>query len=343
MAAGVETLMSRLISERILDSDRVNSLSAAGERLYVRWYLITDKDGVAPADPTVLREKLFPKKPKLNVPTVKTWADEVIASGLVMPIKGKNGEPYVRFYRFRDFNKLKHGGTYDVGGIEGMTGESSADEGRVIPSMRGRSSGGEGGIIPPKHPEELEKPRPDVDERYDEKNDVYRPASSTSDQEPDIPNSGSSPCLTDRGGPNPDPAVASGTSTKKPAQKAKPAAAPQQSGDPLRCWSQDTGDVPAERIRLCVRWKLDLAPEDWYRKNITAKALATPGFVRKLAAECPDSAVIEKAVNAARRIEWKYDPNCPHNCDRGKITFLPEGKKFPQTRRCECLHKVEVA
>jgi hypothetical protein len=336
--------MSRLISERILDSDKVNSLSVAGERLYVRWYLITDKNGVAPADPAVLREKLFPKKPKLNVPTVKMWADEVIASGLVTPIKGKNGEPYVRFYRFHDFNqKLKHGGTYDVGIIEGMTGGSSADEGGVIPTMRGVSLGGEDGIIPPKSPEKLENQSPDVDERYDEKNDVYKPTSSTSDQEPDCPNSGSSSCLRELACPNPDPALTSDTPAKMPVQKAKPAAAPQQSGDPLRGWSQNTGDVPAERIRLCVRWKLDLAPEDWYRKNITPKALGTPGFIKKLDTECPDSAVIEQAIRAARRVEWKYDPNCPHHCDRGKITFIPEGKRFPQTKHCECFHEVEVA
>ena len=54
--------------------------------------------------------------------------------------------------------------------------------------------------------------------------------------------------------------------------------------DTLRDWSEDVGDVPAERIRLCVRFKLDLDPSEkereYYRANITRASLSRPSSSR---------------------------------------------------------------
>jgi len=139
-----------------------------------------------------------------------------------------------------------------------------------------------------------------------------------------------------------------GTDPVQPAAAARPVATPSPArssngkADPLRDWSEDVDGVPAERIRLCVRWKLDLEPEDWYLANITTKALTHPKFVHKLVSECPDSGVIEKTIKAARKMRIVWDEKCPHHCQRGKITFTPEGEQFPVTKHCECLHWEEI-
>lgn len=129
----------------------------------------------------------------------------------------------------------------------------------------------------------------------------------------------------------------------KPAPKAQPAAAKQPVADPLRNWSEEVDGVPAERIRLCVRFMLDIKRDPWFTSNISVAALRRPGFLHKLVDECPPDSEIQKQVKATIKTEWKYAPNCPQKCNKGKIRFTPEGSKFAETRHCECFHEVEVA
>jgi len=123
----------------------------------------------------------------------------------------------------------------------------------------------------------------------------------------------------------------------------KPAVAARPKADPLRTWDEEVDGVSGERIRSCVRFMLDIKKEPWFITNISVAALRRPGFLHKLVDECPSDAEIQKQLKATIKTKWEFDPDCPHKCDRGKISVSRPGSLFPIVEHCECLHEVEVA
>ena len=161
---------------------------------------------------------------------------------------------------------------------------------------------------------------------------------SLSPEEPhtECPKCGFYPCQQKLFCPKPDSPVL----VKK---AAKPAVAKRPAADPLRNWDEEVDGVPGERIRLCVRFMLDIKKEPWFISNISVAALRRPGFLHKLVDECPSDAEIQKQLKATIKTKWDFDAACPHKCDRGKISVNRPGSLFPIVEHCECLHEVELA
>jgi hypothetical protein len=302
--------MPRMLNERIYRSQKINRLSVGAERLYYRWLVSTDRCGVAPANPETLRSQLFPLKSKMNMKTLQLWIGEVIKSGLVEPIKSKNGEPLVRFYRFDDFNKVKYGAVF-------MIDESDSSEG--MSPIHGKdesgSSGGESGSSvdeaksgPPNPKQKRDSQGPEVEVEVN-KQSKQKSAESAQSENP-------SPCPT-------------------PVQK------PETKPDP-RHWDRDVDGVPAERIRLCVRYKLDVEKDAYYRKQISVASLTRAPkytFLHRLVDSCPESAQIERELNSQVKTTWIWDDPCPHGCRQGRIRTLNE-RGIPKVRLCECYRQV---
>lgn len=170
----------RLLSNDMLKSERVNRLSGNAERTWVRWMLHSDKNGVAPANLEELRGLIYPTKPRLSMTYFSQWVQEIYDVGLVLPRKGKDGKPLVKFYNFEKYNgKLNFGKTFDVDDQpEGMSSthsgyESDSSEG-MSPTDRGVSVeliSPSVELIEQKSPTILAKPTPDVDVKKMERND----------------------------------------------------------------------------------------------------------------------------------------------------------------------------
>jgi len=303
--------MARLLNERIYLSEKINSLSVGAERLYYRWLVSTDKRGVAPADPDTLRSRLFPLKPKINKKTIQLWMEEVIKVGLALPIKSKNGEPLVRFYRFEDFNKVKYGAVFNTDDSDSSGGMSSSHGKDESGSSGGESasSGGEAKSCPPNPQQNRDSQGPEVEVEVN-KQSKQKTAESAQSENP--------------------------TPRSNPAQK------PEANRDPLRGWDRDVDGVPAERIRLCVCYLLDVKKDPYYRKEISVGSL-TRGpkytFLHRLVDSCPESEQIEREFKAQVRTKWKWDDPCPHGCREGRIRRLNE-RGIPKVQQCECFRQV---
>lgn len=160
---------------------------------------------------------------------------------------------------------------------------------------------------------------------------------SLSPEEPhtECPKCGFYPCQQKLFCPKPDSPVL--------VKKAAKPVAKRPAADPLRNWEEEVDGVPGERIRLCVRFMLDIKKEPWFVSNISVAALRRPGFLHKLVDECPSDGEIQKALKATIKTKWEFDSNCPRKCDRGKISMSRPGSLFPIVEHCECLHEIEVA
>lgn len=75
---------NRVVRESILDSERVNQLSWAGEIFYRRLMSIVDDYGLFDARPAILRSKLYPLRiDKVSEPDIVKWISECETAGLV--------------------------------------------------------------------------------------------------------------------------------------------------------------------------------------------------------------------------------------------------------------------
>jgi hypothetical protein len=307
----------RLVSERILESDKLNSLSAEAERLYHRWLQITDKHGVAHADPAVLRKLVFPKKPRLNLQTLRIWVEEVVASGLVIPLKGKSGEWLVRFYRFKDFNDLKFGPVFDLGVppvVAPMTTPSLGDMSVTHTPDECQSYAHESHSSDENTPVLLAKSNPDVDVRKMKERNCQTP---DTDLRPSCPNceEPAPSCLKKLGClyREPDPVPVS--NTKPAAAQRKPASAM-----PTRKLGFDPCNVlpfdgwTAEQITEVVHYHWEYLPtideRPWWRDHTNTEEYFKRNFTKMAQAVKP---IPGKKKNKSARVDpiaRIHDPNC---------------------------------
>ena len=97
----------RMLHDRICESEKIDKLSAEEERLYTRLLTHLDDYGNYLADPQSIRTACFPRKKKWNNRTIQFWLDRIVAVGLVAYYEVQ-GQRFVHFERFEDFQTLKH-------------------------------------------------------------------------------------------------------------------------------------------------------------------------------------------------------------------------------------------
>ena len=94
---------SRLLREGLLDSERINALSAEGERLFTRLLLVADDFGRFDGRMTVIRARCFPVKRDLTDADVGLWLEEIARQKELVIFYRVRGKPYLEIvnHRFR--------------------------------------------------------------------------------------------------------------------------------------------------------------------------------------------------------------------------------------------------
>jgi hypothetical protein len=305
----------RMLHDRICVSEKIDKLSAKEERLYTRLLTHLDDYGNYPADPKTVRMACFPLKKRWTNHTVKVWLDRIVDVGLASYYE-EQGERFVHFEQFNDFQKLKHfNARYprhldDRGGHPSMTGGGIADDRGCHEGLTGAVMGDEGGgqvTEPPSIPL-------DTNLKFLSKKEESRskPSSPVSKQQRSPTSSGGIPS----GQPVP-PALSASKS--------------------LREWDQDIAGTPAALIRRAIIYHYDHNPRDYHRKN-----MSVPHVRRKyqeMIDEVPENWEIPQPKTRIR-----YDLDCPKCGGSGGWMCRAAGRKIGLTWQvCDCGKEVCVA
>lgn len=89
---------SRLLREGILDSDAVNSLTAAEEVFYRRLMSVVDDFGRFDGRLPILRSRLYALKPAIRDTDISHWIAACVKAGLIA-VYERGGKPYILFHK----------------------------------------------------------------------------------------------------------------------------------------------------------------------------------------------------------------------------------------------------
>jgi hypothetical protein len=305
----------RMLHDKICTSEKIDKLSAEEERLYTRLLTKLDDYGNHPADPKLARTACFPCKKKWNNHTIKVWLDKIVDVGLASYYE-EQGQRFVHFERFNDFQKLDHfNARYprhhdDRGDHPSMTGGIIDDDGGGHGGMTGVVKGDEGGgqvtepaLIPT-----------DTNLKSLSKKEVSRsqPSPPVSKQERSPVSSGRIPS----GQPVPQAPATS---------------------KPLREWDEDLNGTPAALIRRAIIYHYDHNPRDYHR------GLMSVAHVRRKYEEMIDE-VPENWEVPQPKTRIQYDPACPKCGGSGGWMSKAVGRKIGRMWQvCDCGKEVCVA
>lgn len=90
---------NRLLREGIVDSERINALSAEGERLFYRLLVVADDFGRMDARPAIVRARCFPLMETLSGEKIEKWLAE-LADKLLIVRYEVGGRPYLAVGRW---------------------------------------------------------------------------------------------------------------------------------------------------------------------------------------------------------------------------------------------------
>ena len=304
-----------MLWDRICLSEKIDRLSAKEERLYTRLYTHLDDNGNHPADPNQIRKACFPLKKKWNNWTIKIWLDRIVAVGLASYYEVQ-GQKFVHFERFKDFQTLKHFNAWypkqpdDRGGHPSMTGGIIDDDGGSHEGMTGVVMRDEGGG-------QVTEPAlisADTNFKSLSKKEVSRSKPSP-------------PASKQERSPVPSGRIPSG-------QPVPPAPATEKS---LREWDEDIDGTPAALIRRAIIYHYDHNPRDYHRSRMS------PSYIRnKYHAMIDDVPGNWEIPQPKTRIQ--YDPACPKCEGLGGWTCKAAGRKIGRTWQvCDCGKEVSVA
>lgn len=305
----------RMLHDRICESEKIDKLSAEEERLYTRLLTHLDDNGNHPADPKLVRTKCFPRKKKWNNRTIQVWLDRIVDVGLAAYYE-EQGERFVHFKRFEDFQKLNYRNARypvhadDRGGHPNMTGGIIGDDRGGHEGMTGVVRGDEGGG--------------QVTEPALDSTDANLKSLSKKEESRSKP---SAPVSKQKRSPASSGGIPSG-------QPVPPVPA---TSKPLREWDDDIAGTPAALIRRAIIYHYDHNPRDYHRKNMSV------AHVRRKYQEMIDE-VPENWEVSQPKTRIQYDPDCPKCGGTGGWMCRAAGRKIGCTwQNCDCGKEVSVA
>ena len=149
---------TRMIREGLLDSDKINLLSADGERLFTRLMLCADDFGRFDGRFIVIKNRAFPLKETMKISNIEKDLNECIKVGLITRYL-VNGKPYIEIPGFNQRLRAKKSKYPDNDGH--MSDDCPTDDGHVQATINKMS-------------EEKRREEKGSEENYKSEFDVFR-------------------------------------------------------------------------------------------------------------------------------------------------------------------------
>lgn len=288
------------------ESDAVDKLSPRAENLFTRLLPLLDDNGNQKASPAWLKLNCFPKPSCHNMTNqyTKRLRDELVTVGIAV-LYGEDGcecaeGDYIHYVQFDEHQSLKR------------------ERRAVVPPFRGKRNG-----CTPKHQAGSDTPLADASPTPSSTLNVGQEGDDTpkniGQSEGDISEDSRNQELNSPRRSKEEDKVQGNQACSIPVQHKSEKPAPCL--DP-REWQTDAFGIPAERIRNCVRYKLDVQKNPWYLANLTPASLTKSGFVVKLHNETPpDWTPPVRDPHAGKRGVYQMVPgsNCSECHGKGKI------------------------
>lgn len=272
------------------ESDAVEKLSPRAENLFTRLLPLLDDNGNQKASPAWLKLNCFPKRSchKLTNQYIKRLRDELVTVGIAV-LYGEDGcecdeGDYIHYVQFEEHQNLKKERWAVVPLYKGKRGQSSHLVGGDAALVDGSPT--------PSSTHKVGQVGGDASEQIGQ-GEGHIPEGSRN-QELDV-------------------LRISKEQDKVQEQLVRIVSVPDKPQDNVYCldpreWQSDAFGIPAERIRNCVRYKLDVEKNDWYLANLTVSSLSRERFVLKLHSETPSN--------------WTPPVRDPHAGERGAYQMV---------------------
>lgn len=119
---------NRLLKEGIVDSDRINALSAQAEVFFYRLLVVSDDYGCMDARPSILRARCFPLRDNITTDHLAKWMNELVEQKLVVTYSA-DGQPYLQVLRWEQ--RIRSKGKYPQPTEEQLNGECQTVDSNV--------------------------------------------------------------------------------------------------------------------------------------------------------------------------------------------------------------------
>jgi len=106
---------NRLLKEGIVDSDRINSLSAQAEVFFYRLLVVSDDFGCMDARTSILRARCFPLRDNVSSDHINKWIAELLEQKLLISYTCE-GQPYVQILKWEQ--RVRSKGKYPQPTVE---------------------------------------------------------------------------------------------------------------------------------------------------------------------------------------------------------------------------------
>ena len=122
------TMPNRLLKEGIVDSDRINSLSAQAEVFFYRLLVVSDDFGCMDARTSILRARCFPLRDNVSSDHINKWILELLEQKLLISYTCEC-QPYVQILKWEQ--RVRSKGKYPQPTDEQMTDSCQTDDSNV--------------------------------------------------------------------------------------------------------------------------------------------------------------------------------------------------------------------
>jgi hypothetical protein len=114
---------NRLLKEGIVDSDKINSLSAQAEVFFYRLLVVSDDFGCMDARTSILRARCFPLRDNITGDHINKWIAELLEQKLLISYSCE-GQPYIQILKWEQ--RVRSKGKYPQPTVDQLEGTCQA-------------------------------------------------------------------------------------------------------------------------------------------------------------------------------------------------------------------------
>ena len=116
---------NRLLKEGIVDSDKINNLSAQSEVFFYRLLVVSDDYGCMDARVSIMRARCFPLRDNVTSDHINKWIQELKQQGLIITYE-YDGQPYIQIKKWEQ--RVRSKGKYPQPNDEQLSDSCQTDD-----------------------------------------------------------------------------------------------------------------------------------------------------------------------------------------------------------------------